>query len=42
VDFLMSQIEASMGPVDELLFEPELVARRSTGPAKLPAADAKS
>jgi DNA-binding LacI/PurR family transcriptional regulator len=42
VDFLMSQIEASMGPVDELLFEPELVVRRSTGPAKLPAADAKS
>jgi DNA-binding LacI/PurR family transcriptional regulator len=34
VDFLMSQIDDSMGPVDELLFEPELVVRRSTAPAR--------
>lgn len=33
VDFLVSQIGGTLGPVDELLFEGELVVRRSTGPA---------
>ena len=33
VDFLVSQIDGTLGPVDELLFEGELVVRRSTGPA---------
>jgi len=42
VAFLMSQIEGTMGPVDELLFEPELVVRRSTGPARSRIAVAKS
>jgi DNA-binding LacI/PurR family transcriptional regulator len=42
VAFLMSQIEGTMGPVDELLFEPELVVRRSTGSARSPHVSAKS
>jgi DNA-binding LacI/PurR family transcriptional regulator len=34
VTLLASQIDGSTAPADELLFEPELVVRRSTGPAK--------
>jgi DNA-binding LacI/PurR family transcriptional regulator len=37
VDLLVNQIEGSGVRPDELLFEPELVVRGSTGPAKIPA-----
>jgi DNA-binding LacI/PurR family transcriptional regulator len=36
VALLISQIEAEQVPDDELLFEPELVVRASTGPARRP------
>lgn len=42
IDFLASQIDGTMGPVRELLFEPELVVRRSTGPVRSDRSSAKS
>jgi DNA-binding LacI/PurR family transcriptional regulator len=38
VDLLVNQIEGTSAAPDELLFEPELVVRGSTGPARQPAA----
>jgi LacI family repressor for deo operon, udp, cdd, tsx, nupC, and nupG len=38
VDLLVNQIEGTSAAPDELLFEPELVVRGSTGPARRPAA----
>ena len=34
VDLLAAQIDKALVPADELLFEPELVVRASTGPVK--------
>jgi len=34
IDILLGQINGTMHPGDELLFEPELVLRGSTGPAR--------
>jgi len=34
IDLLVSQIHGVVVPHDELLFEPELVVRGSTGPAR--------
>lgn len=42
IDFLMSQISGGMTEVEELYFEPELVVRRSTGPARPRGNPAKS
>jgi DNA-binding LacI/PurR family transcriptional regulator len=38
VAMLTGQMEGSAVPVEELIFEPELVVRGSTGPAPVPAA----
>ena len=40
VALLVSQIAGSTVPTDEMLFEPELVVRGSTGPARVPTAEA--
>jgi DNA-binding LacI/PurR family transcriptional regulator len=37
ISFLMTQISGATPAVEELLFEPELVVRRSTGPCKITA-----
>ena len=34
IELLVAQISGDAGPADELLFEPELVVRGSTGPGR--------